>query len=113
MAANLDKVNLLAIIDRQRSRHTPNVPLVTDALPNMEPFVVWWGFFGPLGLPSPIATRIAAESKKAMLHPEVTPKLSDLGMEVVGSTPEELAKLLRDDINAIGKVVKAIGLQPE
>ncbi len=113
VAANLDKVNLLAIIDRQRSRHTPNVPLVTDALPNMEPFVVWWGFFGPLGLPSPIATRIAAESKKAMLHPEVTPKLSDLGMEVVGSTPEELAKLLRDDINAIGKVVKAIGLQPE
>jgi tripartite-type tricarboxylate transporter receptor subunit TctC len=32
---------------------------------------------------------------------------------VVGSTPEELAKLLRQDVNAVEKVVKAIGLQPE
>jgi tripartite-type tricarboxylate transporter receptor subunit TctC len=39
--------------------------------------------------------------------------VEDLGMELVASTPEELAKSLRQEINAIGPVVKAIGLQPE
>jgi tripartite-type tricarboxylate transporter receptor subunit TctC len=68
---------------------------------------------GPVGLPLPIAQRIATESKKAMEMPDVTPKLDDLGLDVVGSGPEEFAKTLRQDINAIGKLVKAIGLQPE
>ncbi len=110
---NLHRLKALAILDRQRSKHAPDVQVVTDFLPNYEPFVVWWGLLGPVGLPAPIANRIAAESKTALLQPDVTPKLNDLGLEVVGSTPEELAKLLRQDISTIGKLVKAIGLQPE
>ena len=110
---NLNRIKALAIIDRQRSRHAPNVPVVSDLLPNFEPFVVWWGFLGPMGLPAPIANRLAAESKKAMLLPDVAPKLDDLGLDPVGSTPDELATAIRQDINAIGKLVKAIGLQPE
>lgn len=110
---NLNRFKVLAIVDRQRSKHLPNVPPISELLPNYEPFVVWWGFFGPLGLPAPIANRIAQESKRAMLLPDVASKLDDLGLTVVGSTPEELATLLRQDINAVAKVVKAIGLQPE
>ena len=110
---NQSRLNVLAIIDRQRSRHAPNVPVITDLLPNFEPFVVWWGLLGPLGLPAPIANRLAAESKKALQQPDVTAKLDDLGLDVVASTPEEFATMLRQDINAIGRLVKAIGLQPE
>ena len=110
---NLQRLKALAIIDRQRSKRSPNVAIVTDYLPNFEPFVVWWGLLAPVGLPPPIANRVAAESRKALLQPDVTPKLDDLGMEVVGNTPEEFAVMLRNDINAIGKLVKAIGLQPE
>jgi len=110
---NQNRLKVLAIIDRQRSRHAPNVPVVTDLLPNFEPFVVWWGFLGPVGLPAPIANRLAAESKKALQQPDVASKLDDLGLDIVGSTPEEFAIMLRQDINAIGRLVKAIGLQPE
>ncbi|MSQ52940.1 MAG: hypothetical protein EXR28_13740 [Betaproteobacteria bacterium] len=110
---NLQRLKALAIIDRQRSKRSPNVAIVGDYLPNFEPFVVWWGMLGPVGLPPPIANRIAAESRKALLQPDVTPKLDDLGLEVVGNTPEEFAVMLRYDINAIGKLVKAIGLQAE
>ena len=110
---NQSRLNVLAIIDRQRSRHAPNVPVITDLLPNFEPFVVWWGLLGPLGLSAPIANRLAAESKKALQQPDVTAKLDDLGLDVVASTPEEFATMLRQDINAIGRLVKAIGLQPE
>jgi tripartite-type tricarboxylate transporter receptor subunit TctC len=110
---NLHRIKAHAIIDDKRSRRAPNIPTVNELLPNFEPFVVWWGFMGPVGLPLPIAQRIATESKKAMEMPDVTPKLDDLGLDVVGSGPEEFAKTLRQDINAIGKLVKAIGLQPE
>lgn len=110
---NLARIKPLAVIDRQRSKRTPNVPTVSEQLPGFEPFVVWWGMFAPVGIPAPIANRFAAESRKAMLQPDVTPKLDDLGLEVVGSTPEEFATTLRQDINAIGKLVKVIGLQPE
>ncbi len=110
---NLNRFKVLAIVDRQRSKHQPNVAPISELLPNYEPFVVWWGFFGPLGLPAPIANRIATESRRAMLLPDIASKLDDLGLTVVGSTPEELATLLRQDINAVAKVVKAIGLQPE
>jgi tripartite-type tricarboxylate transporter receptor subunit TctC len=110
---NLNRLKTLAIIDRQRSRHAPDVPVVTDLLPNFEPFVVWWGMLGPVGLPAPLANRLAAESKKTLNQPDVATKLDDLGLDVVGSTPEEFAAMLRQDINAIGKLVKAIGLQPE
>ena len=110
---NQHRLKALAIIDRQRSRRAPDVPVVTDLLPNFEPFVVWWGMLGPVGLPTPVAHRLAAESKKALLQPDVAPKLDDLGLEIVGSTTEEFATMLRQDINAIGRLVKAIGLQPE
>jgi tripartite-type tricarboxylate transporter receptor subunit TctC len=110
---NLHRLKPLAVIDRKRSKRTPDVPTVSELLPNFEPFVVWWGFLGPAGLPLPIAQRIAAESRKALLEPEVTKKLDDLGLDVVGSTPEELGTMLRQDIDAVGKLVKAIGLQPE
>ena len=110
---NQHRLKALAIIDRQRSRRAPDVPVVTDLLPNFEPFVVWWGLLGPVGLPTPIANRLAAESKKALQQPDVAPKLDDLGLEIVGSTTEEFATMLRQDINAIGRLVKAIGLLPE
>ena len=110
---NLSRMKVLAILDRQRSKVQPDVPAITEVLPAYQPFLVWWGMFGPLGVPSPVANRIAADAKKAMLMPDVMPKLEDIGLTVVGGGPEELSNILRQDIAAIGAVVKAIGLQPE
>lgn len=65
-------------------------------------------------LKAPIANHFAAESKRAMNRPDVLPKLDELGLQPLGSTPEELAVVLRLDITAIGAVVvAAIGLKPE
>ena len=108
----IDQFRMLAVIDNKRSAQLPDVAPITDLLPGYDPFVVWWGFFGPPGLPDAIANRVAAESRRAMLLPDVLPRLEKLGMGIVGSTPEELGKLLRADINAIGKIVKEIGLNP-
>jgi tripartite-type tricarboxylate transporter receptor subunit TctC len=110
---SLDHMKVLAIIDTHPSKYLPNVRPIQEMLPSYTPFVVWWGFFGPVGTPTAIGNRIAAESKKAMLAPDVTPKIEELGMNIIGTGPDDLARLLKSDIDAIGAVVKRIGLKPE
>ncbi len=110
---NIARMKVLAIIDHQPSKYLPGVRPVTETLPRYRPFAVWWGFFGPPGVSNAAANRIAAESKKAMLLPDVAPKIEELGMNIIGSGPEGLAQVLRQDIDAIGAVVAAIGLKPE
>jgi tripartite-type tricarboxylate transporter receptor subunit TctC len=108
------KMKVLAIIDDQPSKYLPNVRPVRETLPSFTPFVVWWGFFGPPGTPTTVGHRIATESKKAMLSPDIASKIEEqLGMNIIGAGPEELARLLKSDVDAIGAVVKRIGLQPE
>jgi len=113
LSPNLSKVRALAVLDHQRSPRLPEVPTVDELLPGYQPFVVWWGFFGPAGLPAPLASRISAEVRKALQAGDVVPKLDDLGLVVVASTPEEFASGLRQEINTIGTLVNAIGLKPE
>ncbi len=56
---------------------------------------------------------VCTESKKAMNEPDVAPKLEKLGLERIGTSPEEHGQILRRELDTIGKLVKAIGLQPE
>ena len=110
---SIAKMKVLAVIDRQPSKYVPDARPINELLPAFTPFVVWWGFFGPPGTPTTIGNRITAESKKAMLAPDVAPKLDELGMQVIGTGPEDLARQLRSDIDVISAIVKRIGLQPE
>jgi tripartite-type tricarboxylate transporter receptor subunit TctC len=110
---SLAKMKVLAIIDDQPSKYLPNARPVGEILPAYKPFVVWWGWFGPVGVNNAAANRIAAESKKAMMLPDVASKIEELGMNVIGSGPEELGRVLKADIDAIGKIVAAAGLKPE
>jgi tripartite-type tricarboxylate transporter receptor subunit TctC len=51
--------------------------------------------------------------RAALKAPEVHAKLADLGLSTIASTPGELAAHLRSEIDAVGKLAQAIGLQPE
>jgi tripartite-type tricarboxylate transporter receptor subunit TctC len=113
LAPNMPKVRPLAIVDARRSPRLPDVPTVAEILPGFQGFPAWWAFFGPAGLPSPIAERLSEEVRAALKAPEVQGKLGDLGLSTIASTPQELAEHLRSEIDAVGKLVAAIGLQPE
>jgi tripartite-type tricarboxylate transporter receptor subunit TctC len=114
LAPNIaNKVKPLAIVDTQRSLRLPDLPTVAEIIPGFQGFPAWWAFFGPAGLPAPIAERLSAEVRAALNAPDVQPKLNDLGLSTLASTPEELAAHLRREIDAVGKLVKSIGLEPE
>jgi tripartite-type tricarboxylate transporter receptor subunit TctC len=114
LAPNLvNKVRPLAIVDTRRSTRLPELPTVAEVVPGFQGFPAWWAFFGPAGLPSPVAERLAGEVRAALKAPDVQDKLDDLGLTTIASTPEELSARLRSEIDAVGKLVNAIGLQPE
>ena len=110
---NMPKVKVLAIVDSERSIRLPAVPTVAETLPGFRAFPAWWAFFGPAGLPAPVAERLASEVRASLKQPEVVAKLGDLGLTTIGSTPEELAAHLRREIDAVGSLAKAIGLERE
>ena len=113
LAPNLPKVKPLAIVDSRRSARMPEVPTVAEILPGFQSFIAWWAFFGPAGTPAPIVGRLSSEARASLRQPDVVAKLNDLGLTIVASTPDELSVHLRRDIDAVGSLAKAIGLEPE
>src|SRR5262249_37941576 len=77
------KVRALAITTAERSPVLPDVPPVADTLPGYAiPF--WTAIFAPAGTPGEIVARIAAETNRAMHHPEVVQRLGEIGVAGIG-----------------------------
>ena len=108
------KLKLIAFIDRVRSRLRPEVGTLNEALPNAYNLVVWWGILGPAGLPRPVVDRINLEAGKALADPNLTAKMTTITiMAPSANAPEEFARQIKSDVDNVGRVVKALGLQPE
>jgi tripartite-type tricarboxylate transporter receptor subunit TctC len=108
-----DKVRAFAVIDSARMARLPDLPQINELLPDYQTVVTWWAYFGPAGLPRPIAERFAAEVRRSFQDPEVAAKLGDLGLTLVGSTPDELASTLRADLDKTARIVKLLGIEPQ
>jgi tripartite-type tricarboxylate transporter receptor subunit TctC len=107
------KIKLLAILNDTRIKGAPNVPSIAEVIPGYTPMPSWFGVVGPAGLPPPIASRVQSEIAKALAEPEVSTRLTELGMSVVGSTPEAFAAAMRSTMEITGKTIKALRIEPQ
>ena len=83
----------------------PDVAAVAETLPGYEA-VSWGGVMVPAGTPKEIVNRLNAEINKILKMPDVAEKLQNLGAIIVGSTPEEFDKYVKDEIAKWGKVAR-------
>ena len=90
-----------------------SVPTVNETLPDYYNIAAWFGFLGPAGLPAPIATRIAAETRKALDDPQVTAQVEAFGVFIVGSTPSEFTTIIQRESDVMGRLIKSLGIVPE
>jgi tripartite-type tricarboxylate transporter receptor subunit TctC len=105
------KVRAFAITTVERSPVLPAVPPVADTLPGYAiPF--WTAIFAPANTPREIVERIAAETNKAMQHPDVLRRYGELGIVGVGSSPQELDRFWRQQLDYLGKIVKDANIKP-
>ena len=85
----------------KRSALLPDVPIVAETVPGYE-MTVWYGSFGPAGMPAEIVARLNAEIARALFIPDVKKRMADIAVEVASSTPEELAARMRADAEKWG-----------
>jgi len=111
--ADAKTVKILAVLEPTRFSGRPEIPSMSDVLPAFRKPTSWFGFFGPPGLPAPMASRLNAEIVTALNAPDVLPKLRDNGMAVLGGSPADFKALIEDGIVRYGAIIKAAGVQPE
>ena len=107
------KLKLLALLEPERYPGLPDVPTVSETIPGFTKAASWFGMLGPAGLAQPIVARLNADIVKALGQPDVRARLDEVGIKPIGSTPEQLARLLKADIEKSGALIKALGIQPE
>lgn len=103
----------LAVSSAKRSPFLPEIPTIADS--GVPGFAVsqWWGLFAPGGLPQPITLRLNQEAGKILQSQMMRDRLAADGAEPLRSTPEAMAKRVRDEIETWGRIAREAGIKPE
>jgi tripartite-type tricarboxylate transporter receptor subunit TctC len=105
------KLKPLAVTSAARSPQLPGVPTVAESgFPGFEAYN-WIGVFAPAGTPSAVIARLHDEFVAALREPDVRPKLTAVGFEIVGSTPQELDALVRREYEHWDRFVREFDLK--
>ena len=100
------KLRALAVTSPKPSAQFPDLPTVAATVPGYEAGSSF-NIFAPAKTPEPIITRLHQEIVRVLARPESKEKLMNVGLEPVGSTPEQLASAMRSEVARIGKLLKA------
>ena len=107
------KIKIIALTSLERFPPLPDIPTVVEAgYPGFESSQ-WLGLLTPRGTPAEAVTRLHAETVKALKLPDVTERLLKAGLQPVGGTPEEFARVIRSEIERFGKLAKELGIEPQ
>jgi tripartite-type tricarboxylate transporter receptor subunit TctC len=107
------KVKLLAVVDTKRSPHLPNVPTVTETLPNCPPVVTYNGLLGPANLPAEVVNTLTDTFASASKAPEFRQRLLNVGLEPLLSTPSEFDKIIADDFDRWAPLMRDLNLKSQ
>ncbi|SCU96838.1 Extra-cytoplasmic solute receptor [Cupriavidus necator] len=106
-----NKFKILGITGTQRHKALPNVATFTElGLPGFEPNG-WFGLFLPANAPKDVTAKLAAETARIVRLPEVTQKLAGMGLQPVGSAPQELAAVVAGDTPKWARIVRDANIQ--
>ena len=103
------KLRALAVNSLKRTPLLPDLPTMSEAGLSGFEVTSWNGVLAPAGTPKEIVTRLNNEIVKALKMPDVHEKLSGLGADPVGNTPEQFAAFIQAEIKKWAKVIKESG----
>jgi len=111
---NGKRIRPLAVTSVKRMPALPETPTMTEAGVPPPPGLdirEWYGVIVPAATPAPIVNKLNAEMVKVFKRPDVQKRLTDMGAEYVGSSPQELSKQLANDVRTWAKWVKDVGIR--
>jgi tripartite-type tricarboxylate transporter receptor subunit TctC len=106
------KLRAIGVTGLKRSPALPDVPTIAETLPGFEN-ITWHSVMVPARTPKPIVAKLSKELMRIIRQPDVKERFNTVGLDAVGSTPEELAALIKKEVVMYAKLVKQIGLKPQ
>lgn len=98
------RIRYLAVASPQRTEVLPGLPAIAEDVPGFSS-VVWFGVLAPRGVPDDIVAKMNAAIVKAVARPEVRKQFTDRNVEPRSSTPEQMAAVIRGEIEKWGPIV--------
>jgi tripartite-type tricarboxylate transporter receptor subunit TctC len=90
------RVKALAVTSAKRTSLLPELPAVSETVPNFES-VTWFGLYGPKAMPADLVAKISNAVNQALQDADVKDRLARLGIEPVGGSPADFAKMAEGD----------------
>jgi tripartite-type tricarboxylate transporter receptor subunit TctC len=107
-----NQLRALAVTTATRSDALPNTPTVADFVPGFEASF-WAGVGAPRNTPAEIIDRLNNEINASLADPKMRAQLADLGSMPLAGSPADFGKLIVEETEKWGKVVKFAGMTPE
>lgn len=103
------RIRAIAVTSKERSRAVPELPTIAESgIPNFEA-KNWFGVLAPHGTPAPIVSRLSSLIAAQVNSPELKERILNDGADPVGSTPEQFAALIKDELKRWREVVRISG----
>lgn len=103
------KLRSLAVTSLKRSPAAPDMMTMDESGLKGYEVYSWIGILAPAGLSREIVTRLHDEANRALRLPDVSQRFAGLGIDVLGTTPDEFARIMEADLVKFGRLVKAAG----
>jgi tripartite-type tricarboxylate transporter receptor subunit TctC len=107
-----DRLRPLAVCTIKRSEALPDIPTVAEFVPGFEASS-WFGIAAPKGTPGGIIERLNKEVNAGLADPTIKARLLDMGGTPLSGSPAEYGKLIADETEKWGKVIRAAGIKAE
>jgi tripartite-type tricarboxylate transporter receptor subunit TctC len=107
------KVRALGVTSLKRSPKLPDVPTIAESgVPGFS-VTSWYGLCAPAAVPKPILARLHDDLVKVLAMPDTQQRLSEQGIDVTPSSPEEFAEFIKSEVAKWAKVVKEAGISAD
>ena len=107
------KLKPLAVSTPKRNPQLPDVPTTAEAGVNGAEAPLWFGLWGPPGMPADVVAKINKDVRRALAEPAVKDRLIQGGNEVMDMSSADFAKFVREHIDDYTRVLRAAGVQPQ
>ena len=106
------KLRALAVTSAKRSDVLPDIPTVGEFVPGYEASG-WFGLGAPKNTPAEIINTLNREINAGLADPTMQARLADLGGTVLPGSPADFGKLIAQDTEKWGKVIRAANIKPD
>jgi len=106
------RIRVLATSGAQRSTFLPDIPTFRESGYAIEGGG-WWGFFAPAGTPAATVSKLSGAIATIVQDEDVKARIAQIGLKPTGTSPEEFARIQREDVERWAAPIKASGFRPE